>query len=154
MGNCPCDWLPSCILTVRFYCWGHHVFMSQNMEKSSSSSTGSFIPSGLHSCTCRYSTCYTKRKVIINLSQLWTPRVTIMTYLQDVPADRLVTQMLWELPSFFKNLELRSTAQDGIHILYRQWDLKLEANRSLAHYYYSAKWNSNKMTPNDLSSYP
>lgn len=43
-----------------------------------------------------------------------------MTYLQGVPADRLVTQMLWELPSFFKNLELRSTAQDGIHILYRQ----------------------------------
>lgn len=43
-----------------------------------------------------------------------------MTYLQDVPADRLVTQMLWELPPFFKNLELRSTAQDGIHILYRQ----------------------------------
>lgn len=44
-----------------------------------------------------------------------------MTYLQDMPAERLVvTQMLWELPPVFKNLELRPTVQDGTHILYRQ----------------------------------
>lgn len=62
-----------------------------------------------------------------------------MTYLQDVPDDRLVTQMLWELPSFFKNLELRSTAQDGTHIYTINEIKNLTLDRSLAYYYYSAK---------------